>query len=277
MTDTDYIADLHQHLVEYKTSVLHVQESGLWGTPPRPYPHILPPERRELNIVASLREAFWREQHRRGWKLHRYFHHLSSSQALAFNLLFSLYPEVPLRMVATRRTLGLPANVPCHLDFEAVLDRREGTNIDVLISTGEGARTIIEVKLTERAFAAAPADGRHLKKLANIYRPRLAGLIAESCLDPAAFFRDYQLYRNLAQVRRDSADRVVLLLPRARTQMWRHAVSWCESPTLGSLAGCINLVALEDVVAALTADSASMYLDSGAITEVSQKYIPAAG
>ena len=99
MTDSVYIARLQEHLTTYKSSVLLVQESGFWGKPPRAYPHILPAERRELNIVTSIREAFWRAQHQRGWKRHKYFHHLSSSQALAFNLLFLLYPEVPSRMV----------------------------------------------------------------------------------------------------------------------------------------------------------------------------------
>ena len=149
--------------------------------------------------MTSIREAFWRAQRRRGWKLHKYFHHLSSSQALAFNLLFLLYPEVPSRMVATRRILGLPEDVTCRLDFEAVLDAAEGTNIDALICTADGTRTIVEIKLTERAFGAAPADERHLAKLVDIYGPRLAGRVASSCLEPSAFFRDYQLYRNLAQ------------------------------------------------------------------------------
>jgi hypothetical protein len=86
------------------------------------------------------------------------------------------------------------------------------------------------------------------------------------------FLRDYQLYRNLAQVRRDSADRVVLLLPRARTQLWQHAASWCESPMLGSMSRCIEVVALEDVVAALTADSLAADLDIRTVAEVSRKY-----
>ena len=93
MTDSDYVARLQHHLVNYKTSVLGVHESGFWGTPPQSYDHILPVRLRELNIVAPLRDTFWREQCRVGWKLHQYFHHLSSSQALAFNLLFSIYPE----------------------------------------------------------------------------------------------------------------------------------------------------------------------------------------
>jgi hypothetical protein len=176
--DTDHIARLQQHLTTYKNRVLLLQESGPWGRPPRLYPHILPTERRELNIVTPLRELFWRAQSQRGWRLHRYFHHLSSSQALAFNLLFLLYPEVPSRMVFTRRLLGLPEGERCHLDFEVVLNAGEGTNIDALICAPEGTRTIVEIKLTERSFGAARADERHLAKLADIYRPLLAGRVA---------------------------------------------------------------------------------------------------
>ena len=108
MADHEYIKRLQRHLADYKSNVLLVQESGHWGAPPRPYPHILPVERRELNIVAPFREAFWRAQRQRAWKLHKYFHHLSSSQALAFNVLFLLYPDVPSEMLPTRRLLGLP-------------------------------------------------------------------------------------------------------------------------------------------------------------------------
>jgi hypothetical protein len=275
MNDAGYISRLWRHLASYKENVLHIEESGVWGTQRRPYDHILPVDRRQLNIVAPLRDAFWREQSRRGWKLHHNFHHLSSSQALAFNLLYPLYPDVPAGMAATRRALGLPATVPCRLDFEAILDRSEGTNIDALFTTADGARTIVEIKLTERMFGTAKADDRHLAKLAGIYRPRLSGRVADRCLEPAAFFRDYQLYRSLVQIRRDSADRVVLLLPRARTQLWQHASSWCDAEMLDTLRGRVGVVALEDVVAALAADFARVGQDGAAINEVSQKYIPA--
>jgi restriction endonuclease-like protein len=172
------------------------------------------------------------------WKLHKYFHHLSSSQALAFNVFFPLYPDVPSGMTATRRVLGLPVDAICRLRFEAVLDAVEGTNIDALIVTDEGTRTIVEVKLTERAFGRAREDDRHLTKLASVYRPLLFGRVDDSCLEPSTFFRDYQLYRNLAQTRRDSSDRVLLLISKARTQLWRHASDWCDSAGLGTLHGC---------------------------------------
>ena len=273
MTDNEYVERLQRHLADYKVSVLRVGEPGTWGNPPRPYPHILPRERRELNIVAPLREAFWQAQHQRGWKLHKYFHHLSSSQALAFNVFFLLYPDVPADMVATRKVLGLRMNEECRLDFETVLDETEGTNIDALMRTQTGTRTIVEVKLTERTFGKAKADERHLSKLERLYKPALAGRVAESCLQPSAFFRDYQLYRNLAQIRRDSEDRVLLLIPKARTQLWQHATSWCDSPTLDALRGCIRVVAIEDLIAALTRDSEHTDIGKAAIAEVSRKYI----
>jgi hypothetical protein len=81
-------------------------------------------------------------------------------------------------MVFTRRLLGLPEGERCHLDFEVVLNAGEGTNIDALICAPEGTRTIVEIKLTERSFGAARADERHLAKLADIYRPLLAGRVA---------------------------------------------------------------------------------------------------
>jgi hypothetical protein len=260
-------------LAEYKTSVLGVHESGSWGKPPRPYPHILPPDRRELNIVAEFREAFWRSQRRSGWKLHKYFHHLSSSQALAFNIFFPMYPDVPFGMALTRGLLGLPNDAACQVDFEAVLDVGEGTNIDALIETAEGTRTIVEVKLTERAFGRALEDERHLAKLADVYRPLLLGRVEASCLEPSVFFRDYQLYRNLAQIRRESGDRVLFLIPKARTQLWQHANAWCESQALGALRGCVRVVAVEDLITALIEDSDGMEMGKAAIAEVSRKYV----
>src|SRR5215831_6655864 len=117
MADARYISTLKEHLAAYKSEVLGVQESGVWGAPPRPYSYILPSDHYELNIVAPFRESFWSEQRRRQWKLHEFFHDLSSSQALAFNLFWSLYPTIPVSKVATRRILEVPTDAVCDVDF----------------------------------------------------------------------------------------------------------------------------------------------------------------
>jgi len=138
----------------------------------------------------------------------------------------------------------------------------------VLLSTEEGSRTIIEIKLTESTFGAARANPSHLDKLTRIYMPRLGGRVSEACLDPATFFRDYQLYRNLFQIRPATADRVVLLLPRARTLLWQHVSSWCSSHALGSLRDCVRVVTLEDFVSALATDTKGSKTRTLAITEI---------
>ena len=112
--------------------------------------------------------------------------------------------------------------------------------------------------------------------MTEIYRPRLEGRIADSCIEHSAFFRDYQLYRNLANVRAGTADRLVLLLPRARTQLWQHATNWSCADALGSLRQSVSLVALEDMIGALKADTVGSEA-SKAVSEVARKYVLATG
>jgi hypothetical protein len=50
-------------------------------------------------------------------------------------------------------------------------------------------------------------------------------------------------------------------------------VTWCESPTLGSLGSRTKVVRLEDVVAGLAAAAASSDKDSETVTELSRKYL----
>lgn len=273
MTDNQYIALLKAHLAGYRVGVLQVEEFGHWRKHPTPYEHILPMRYRERNIVASIRDRFWAAQAERNWGLHQCFHHLSSSQALAFNLFFAAYPELPPTFIAFRRALGLSAEGPQSVDFEVVLDQEEGTNIDVLLTAATGVKTIVEVKLTERSFGRTRADQRHLDKLRDVYRPRLVGRIADECLEPKCFFPSYQLFRNVAQIRPGYPDRVVFLIPRARTALWAHAIAWCESPRLGVLRNQVGVVAMEDIVEALVQDSSSADMPAGLAGEIVAKYL----
>ncbi len=276
MRDAEYVDRLQRHLTGYRERELGTP-AGVWGDPPREYGHILPRHQRGLNIVEPLRAEFWRVQVARPWKLHRFFHHLTSSQALAFNLFFPLYPELPSSFAMTRRLLGIPLGGPAALDFEVELPGGDGTNIDVMITDAADRRTVIEVKLTEAAFGRASHDDRHLEKLAAKYAPLLRGRLLDSVLDPRPFFRDYQLYRNLAQLRPGADDRVLLLLPRARSRLWQFASNWCERPELGTFRGTISLVAIEDLLAAMQNDAISAAVDPRPFQSVAFKYLAPAG
>lgn len=271
-SDAAYVVRLKHHLAEYRAKTLRVP-AGEWGNPPREYPHILPRSEYRLNIVEPIREAFWGVHKKQRWALHRYFHHLSSSQALAFNLLFPVFPQIPASFKATRSALRLGNDAPATLDFEVVLRDGDGTNIDALIVEDRGRRSVIEIKLTEASFGRARHDPRHLDKLERTYRPLLRTHLADSVLEPIAFFRDYQLYRNLAQLRPRSDDQVILLVPRARVELWKFATSWCVRPEIGSFRGSVNVFALEDVAAALEIDARTAGHDVRPYDEVRQKYL----
>jgi hypothetical protein len=270
--DAEYVARLQQHLADYRENELGAP-AGEWGDPPREYGHILPRQQKQLNIIEPLRAAFWRAQATQSWKLHRFFHHLTSSQAFAFNLFFPLYPELPPSFVETKRLIGVRGKGAGSVDFEVELPDGDGTNIDVMITDDEGRRTVIEVKLTEASFGRASHDCRHLDKLSGTYVPLLRGRIADSALEPTAFFRDYQLYRNLAQVRPEGDDRVVLLLPRARAHLWTFANTWCDREELGMLRDRVSVVAVEDLLGAMQVDARYAEIDSRPFQAVERKYL----
>ena len=178
--------------------------------------HILPQTLRWLNIPEPFRHEVqeYLAGHRH-IKLHRYFHHLNSSQAFALALFVPYLTQAP---GALMRAIRFPALQ--EWDLEYVPDTREGTNVDVWWRSA-GAETYCEVKLSEREFGPATDDARHRRKLDGIYGPVLSGHLDDGLLEPAGFFANYQILRNLWLVARPdhSQDRVVFLLPKANAKL----------------------------------------------------------
>ena len=79
-----------QWLSTYKRDVLGVEEDGIWLRNRKAYPHILPQEKYQLNILPSFRDEFWKWFPSQRIQLHSDFHHLNSSQAVCFNLFFPM-------------------------------------------------------------------------------------------------------------------------------------------------------------------------------------------
>jgi len=252
-----FVAAAQRHLAAYKLKHLEIRENGTWGRPPRQYSHILPYRFRKANIILTASADFWRLQGERKWLLHRYFHHLSSSQALAFNLFLPLVARWSGAEVLLR-ALGIPEGPHIETDFEVILNSQEGTNIDVLITVGPRMRYIIEVKFTESAFGSTKADKRHIDKLRNVYVPLLQGRVSDQCLEPARFFREYQLLRSLSLIRPDTEDALILLLPRRHARIWRYASRWSSDLTLGPMGRSVRVVALENVLSCLSTAQAAL-------------------
>lgn len=244
---TTYTKALQRHLAAYKASRLGVKESGTFVHNGRElhYAHILPRDLRWLNVLEPIRTELreYLEAHPEV-KLHKYFHHLNSSQAFALNLFFPFFglgSPTPLL-----RALGLPGEM-ASWQPEHVPVAEEGTNVDVMWSAPDGAKTYCEVKLSEQEFGVAPDDRRHQEKLARIYGPVLSGHCAPALLEPRAFFAHYQLLRNVWLAAREPVSSIVFLVPRANTALWPVLDAFVQQ-LAPSLARRVHAVAVEDVL-----------------------------
>jgi hypothetical protein len=73
-----------EHLAEYKVDILRVHEDGVFHYRGRDIrkSHILPFALRDMNVLEKYRAQFWSSDSAK-IKLHRFFHHLNSSQVSA--------------------------------------------------------------------------------------------------------------------------------------------------------------------------------------------------
>ena len=242
--------DRKEKLSTYKTANLTV-EQGHWRD--LPYDHILPLDQREKNIIAAFRDDFWAYYKGTDIKLHQYFHHLNSSQALCFNLFFPLFHydkklltyvlhriiEIAPTYRTSKENLDklfaikndrlseqfaaeledefLTNNVFTTCEFEKILDTNEATNFDFFVQLQNAHRVLFEIKYTESEFGKTIADERHIHKYDNIYKPRLEKLLRPEFINQDFVFKHYQVIRNLSYI--DDLTTVVFLFPEANQDL----------------------------------------------------------
>ena len=250
-----YEERLRAHLAKYKFRVLRVLESGVWKgartgvLAKRPY--VLPPESQRLNILAPFRERFWAEfdsaagGERRAPQLHRDFAHLTSSQAMCFNLFYPLVVDRAWARAFVQGVLGLKDAVPKTLAFEYAEDPEEGTHFDFFIELERGGKVYLETRLCELGFGSTELDERHREKLAKVYAPRLSALLDPKWLEPDAFFRRYQLLRSLCYLDQPQ-NLLFIVLPRANDSL-RKALQVLPEITEGALKDRVRLLYLEEL------------------------------
>ena len=247
-----YQRKLNLHLGDYKSRVLEVTELGTYvhrGVE-RGYKHILPERHGDLNLLpqaVQMARVFFRESPQ---KRHRYFHHLNSSQAFALNLFLPFFGGGPVTAQCLLRAFGLGGEL---LDFqlECVPNSGEGTNIDAWWRTTDHA-TFCEVKLSERGFGKAKLDRKHLEKLETIYAPALRPFLRTESLEPAAFFKDYQFFRNIWHMICSPGSELIFLLPKANIPLWKH-LETLTSALPASIHPRVHAIGIEDVLERLRA------------------------
>lgn len=264
---------LNTQLASYKTKRLGEIKPGtfVYRGKEREYEHILPLEQKWLNLLQPFRHDIQQYlEDRPSIKLHRYFHHLNSSQAFALNLFFPYFekggaPQLLAAMGSTGKFLSW--------EPECIVDVAEGTNVDVAWVSG-GVRTFCEVKLSEQEFGTAKNDEAHRDKLQTIYKPILGGACAPELLEAENFFRNYQLFRNVWLIAREPGAQLVIFAPRANTTLWRQLTAFLEL-LAGPLATRVRAVAVEDAINLLEV-SAQLPALYGYAELLREKYVLAA-
>lgn len=269
-----YAQHLNAHLAAYKAEVLGINAPGIFLHRGRelPYEHILPKDQQWLNILQPFREDIQQYLAQRPRiKLHRYFHHLNSSQAFALNLFFPYFERGSSALLL--QALGSQGELTAW-EPECVVDALEGTNVDLTWVAG-GVRTYCEVKLSEQEFGKAADDAAHRHKLETIYRPALSSFFGPAQLEPQRFFAHYQLFRNVWLAARDAESHVIFLVPRANQKIWRQLGAFVGTLP-AALASRVRPVAVEDALTGLLAAKALPGALGGYADLLSAKYMPAA-
>ena len=102
-----YQDDLNKHLADYKRQVLRINKQGdfLYRGRSVLLDHILPLADASRNLFEEVEMAEHALPLDQRPKRHRYFHHLNSSQAFAFNLFFPYFAGSPEAASALLRAL----------------------------------------------------------------------------------------------------------------------------------------------------------------------------
>ena len=268
-----YQARLRAHLAAYKRSTLGVEEAGGFKYRGREvrHGHILPVEHSDLNLLPLARTLESSQSPR--LPRHRYFHHLTSSQAFTYNLFLPFFDPNGGGAPALLRALGQQANVESW-ELEAVPHKREATNIDALWVTDDGATTFCEVKLSENGFGKAKHDERHLEKLDALYRPVLRDHVGPELMEPRTFFASYQVLRNVWHLARHDGSRLLFLLPRSNTALW-NALPRRLDGVSSELRSRIAIAGVEDVLHSLATDNTCPGGMRRYAQQLAEKYVPA--
>ena len=162
--------------------------------------------------------------------MHKYAHHLNSSQVLCYNFFRPLITESSNptdKLIQLLETQGIKISRSSICSFEYCPDKEEKTQFDFHIQDGD-IEVFFEIKYTEYGFGKAEKDDKHKEKFATIYEKYLN---KQCCLKSKPNFDEfadhYQLYRNTIRIT-DKNRYVVLLYPEANKKASSEATEFCD-------------------------------------------------
>jgi hypothetical protein len=243
-----------EHLAQYKENVIGIKENGTfrYGGKDIPISHILPIIQSNANILEQYRDQFLKSEYYPKDNIHRFFHHLNSSQALCFNLFYPLIAENALGLFL--RYL----KVECKDDLNALFEKESHievaarrTSFDFYIQVALASKIFVEVKYTERGFGKAKNDNEHRKKFYKTYLPLVknSSYLVSRCQEENFFLEHYQVLRNLIHI--SNTDYVVFLFPSANSVVYEEACDARDNILTDAGRAGLKIILLEEFVSFL--------------------------
>ena len=229
----DFGQMMKDHLSNYKVKKLAITRPEKWRGGHLDYHYILPANKRELNLLDNYRQETHRYINDNAVKLHQYFHHLNSSQAVCFNFFYPLIAENQLPLLL--KILHLKDEEISEWSFEKMLGEGERTNFDFYLKLKSGKEVLFEIKYTEAGFGKVMDDLRYQKQYKNVYQEMLAGKIRSGIDVYAVLLKNYQLLRNIAYVKEDGTRIVVFICPKNNTKLlkeFNHVIDHVVDPRI---------------------------------------------
>ena len=170
----NYAHNRKEHLAEYaKNNNLPIE--GTYNG--RPYKHILKLDRNKIDIVKKFNILEDVNKDMLTEKLHRFAHHLNSSQILCYNF---FRPMLTDKGKACKQLVDLLANKGIKIEkgaeckFEYNDNLGDNTEFDFHIK-GRNIEVFFEIKYTEYGFGRAKKDERHKKSPSVFLKELLKG------------------------------------------------------------------------------------------------------
>lgn len=183
--------------------------------------------------------------------LHRFAHHLNSSQILCYNFFRPMLTEsgrATKKLVMLLEKYGIKIGLGSECTFEYNDGAGDDTEFDFHINSGE-VEVFFEIKYTEQGFGRANDDDKHQKKFEEIYKGNL--LNKEKCLIEKPgykeFIRDYQLYRNVIRITNKNKF-LILLYPKANGVVHKQADTFIKDKINNRYKENVKALHWEDVI-----------------------------
>jgi hypothetical protein len=185
--------------------------------------------------------------------IHRYAHHLNSSQILCYNY-FCLHTDLLGKLLSKyklseilEKNLGINISDSAVYEFEYKDDKSEGTSFDFHIKDDK-LEIFFEIKYTENGFGKATDDDKHRNKFEEIYKTYLHK--QKVCREEVIFeqFRtNYQLFRNVIRVTGKNKY-VVFIYPKGNVSCDNQFKEFEQGFLTGELKDNVKRIYWEDLI-----------------------------